>query len=273
MNIFIKKNFSKKIFPSAKEAIKDLKPGSKILVGGFGLCGIPEKLIHEVTLRDDIKNLEVVSNNAGVANFGLGLWLNQHKVRRMVSSYVGENDVFEKQYMTGELELELVPQGTLAERLRIAGCGIPAFYTPTGYGTVVQEGGFPIKLASDGKSPEIKSEPKEVREFDGRKFVLEKAIYGDFAFIKGWKADKQGNVVFRKTANNFNRDAATAAKCTIVEVEEIVENGALDPDHVHLPGIYVHRIIKGDNYEKRIEKLKLYDENTDEKTEDVNTFS
>jgi 3-oxoacid CoA-transferase len=272
MNFLFKKTFSKKLYPSAKEAIKDLKSGSRILVGGFGLCGIPEKLIHEVTLRDDIKDLEVVSNNAGVTDFGLGLWLHQHKVKRMVSSYVGENKLFEKQYMSGELELELVPQGTLAERLRCAGSGIPAFYTPTGYGTVVQEGGFPIKLASDGKTPVIKSEPREVREFEGRKYVMERAIYGDFAFVKGWKADKQGNVVFRKTANNFNRDCATAAKCTIVEVEEIVENGQIDPDHVHLPGVFVHRLIKGDKYEKRIEKLKLLSEEASDKTPDVRSI-
>jgi 3-oxoacid CoA-transferase len=270
MNIkLFKKYFSNKIFPSAKEAIKDLKSSSRILVGGFGLCGIPENLIHEVTLRKDINNLEVVSNNAGVTDFGLGLWLAQRKVKRMISSYVGENEIFKNQYMTGELELELLPQGTLAEKLRSAGCGIPAFYTPTGYGTVVQEGGFPIKLASDGKTPEIKSEVKEVREFDGRKYVLEKALSGDFAFIKGWKADKQGNIIFRKTAQNFNRDIATAARCTIAEVEEIVENGELNPDQIHLPGIFVHRLIKGEKYEKRIEKVKLFSEENSEKTPDV----
>jgi 3-oxoacid CoA-transferase len=251
---FVRRNFAKKVFKSADEAIKDIKAGNRLVVGGFGLCGIPENLISAITKRDDIKDLEVVSNNAGVTDFGLGLLLQQRKVKRMVSSYVGENKEFERQYLSGELELELVPQGTLAEKLRSGGAGIPAFYTPTGYGTLVQEGGFPIKLSKDGKSVVIPSEPREVREFNGKNYVMEKTITGDFALIKGWKADTKGNVVFRKTARNFNADAATAGKICIAEVEEIVHEGQLDPDEVHLPGVYVHRIIKGENYEKRIEK-------------------
>lgn len=251
---FVRRNFSKKVFKSADEAIKDLKAGSRLVVGGFGLCGIPENLISAITKRDDIKDLEIVSNNAGVTDFGLGFLLQQRKVKRMISSYVGENKEFERQYLSGELELELVPQGTLAEKLRSGGAGIPAFYTPTGYGTLVQEGGFPIKLSKDGKSVVIPSEPREVREFNGKNYIMEKTIRGDFSLIKGWKADTKGNVIFRKTARNFNSDAATAGKICIAEVEEIVHEGELDPDHVHLPGVYVHRIIKGEKYEKRIEK-------------------
>jgi 3-oxoacid CoA-transferase len=252
---FLQKNFSRKVFKNACEAIKDLKSGSRLAVGGFGLCGIPENLISAITKREDISNLEIVSNNAGVTDFGLGLLLQQKKVKRMISSYVGENKEFERQYLSGELELELVPQGTLAEKLRSGGAGIPAFYTPTGYGTLVHEGGFPIKLSNDGKSVVIPSEKKESRQFNGRNYILENSIYCDFALIKGWKGDTKGNIVFRKTARNFNADAATAGKICIAEVEELVHEGDLNPDEIHLPGVYVHRIIKGDNYEKRIEKV------------------
>lgn len=246
-----------KIYKSASEATKDIQSGMRLLVGGFGLCGIPENLISELEKRSDITDLEAVSNNAGVTDFGLGKLMSQRKIKRMIASYVGENNEFEKQYLAGELEVEFNPQGTLAERLRSAGAGVPAFYTPTGVGTVIEEGGFPIRLGKDGKSVVIPSPKKETREFNGKKYVMEEALYGDFGLIKAWKADTLGNVVFRKTARNFNIDCATAAKITIVEVEEIVEPGQLDPDEIHLPGIYVHRVILGQNYEKRIEKLKI----------------
>lgn len=271
MNSFLfKKHFSSKVFRSASEAVKDIKSGNRLVVGGFGLCGIPENLIGALAKKDGIKELEIVSNNAGVTDFGLGLLLQQRKVKRMVSSYVGENKEFERQYLSGELELELVPQGTLAEKLRSGGAGIPAFFTPTGYGTMVEEGGFPIKLGKDGKSVEIASQKKEVREFNGRHFVMENSITGDYALVKGWKADTKGNVIFRKTARNFNVDAATAGKICIAEVEELVQEGELDPDDVHLPGVYVHRVIKGDSYEKRIEKMTISDsEQTTGKAQDV----
>ncbi len=274
MKNFISRNFShKKVFKSAEDAIKDLKGGSRLIVGGFGLCGIPENLISAITKREDITNLEVVSNNAGVTDFGLGLLLQQKKVKRMISSYVGENKEFERQYLSGELELELVPQGTLAEKLRSGGAGIPAFYTPTGYGTLVQEGGFPIKLSKDGKSTLISSEKREVREFNGRNYIMENSITGDFALIKGWKGDTKGNIVFRKTARNFNADAATAGKICIAEVEELVHEGELDPDEIHLPGVYVHRIIKGNNYEKRIEKITtIENQQASNKGQDVNIY-
>jgi 3-oxoacid CoA-transferase subunit A len=225
---------SSKIFNSAKEALHDVKSNQTILVGGFGLCGIPENLI--MALRDSkATGLTCVSNNAGVDDFGLGLLLHTRQIKKMMSSYVGENATFEKQYLSGELELEFCPQGTLAERLRAGGAGIPAFYTPTGVGTLVAEG-------------------KETREFNGRQYVLEKGIVGDFALVKAWKADPFGNLIFRKTARNFNPMIATAGKITIAEVEEIVPMGELDPDQVHTPGVYVKRIIVSKNLEKRIEQ-------------------
>lgn len=253
----IKKQFSSKIFPNASAALSDLKSGSRVLVGGFGLCGIPENLIRELSKREDLSNLTVVSNNCGTTNDGLGIVLKQKKIKKMIASYVGENSEFESQYLGGELELELVPQGTLAEKLRAGGAGIPAFYTPTGYATIVQEGGFPIKLGKDRKSVVIASEPKEVKEFDGKNYVMERSITGDFALIKGWKADTKGNIIFNKTARNFNHDCATAGKITVAEVEEIVPEGTLTPDEIHLPGIYVHRLIKGEKYEKKIERRTL----------------
>ncbi len=223
-----------KIFKDAKSALFDVKDGQTFLVGGFGLCGIPENLI--VALRDSgVKGITCVSNNAGVDDFGLGLLLKTRQIKKMVSSYVGENATFEKQFLSGELEVELCPQGTLAERVRAGGAGIPAFFTPTGVGTVVADG-------------------KEVREFEGRKYVMERGIKGDFALVKAWKADKFGNLVFRKTARNFNPMMATAAKITVVEVEELVEIGQLEPDQIHVPGIYVKRLIQGPSYEKRIEQ-------------------
>ncbi|EFA75383.1 3-oxoacid CoA-transferase [Heterostelium album PN500] len=247
-----------KVVGSAKEAVADIKDGSKLLVGGFGLCGIPENLITAV--RDKgVKNLTVVSNNCGVDDFGLGLLLQTRQIKRMIASYVGENATFESQYLKGELEVELTPQGNLAERVRAGGAGIPAFYTPTGVGTIlVEEGGFPIKFAQDGSGKvEITSQPRETRKFNNRNYVLEEAITGDFALIKAWKADTRGNLVFRNTARNFNPPMATAGRITIAEVEEIVEAGELKPDEIHLSGIYIARVIKGPSYEKRIERLTL----------------
>jgi 3-oxoacid CoA-transferase len=192
----------------------------------------------------------VVSNNCGVDDFGLGVLLRNKQVKRMIASYVGENKEFERQYLSGELEVELVPQGTLAEKLRAGGAGIPAFFTPTGFGTLVEQGGFPIK---NSKENPILSEKKEKRVYDGREYILERSIVGDFSIIKGWKADEKGNVVFRKAARNFNPDVATAGKTCIVEVEEIVPTGSLDPDQIHLPDVYVKRIVRSENLEKRIE--------------------
>ncbi|MEH6501507.1 MAG: CoA transferase subunit A [Pseudoalteromonas distincta] len=224
-----------KIYPDAREALAGLvEDGMTLAVGGFGLCGIPEALIE--ALRDtQKKDLTVISNNAGVDGFGLGLLLESRQIRKMVSSYVGENKEFERQYLSGELELEFTPQGTLAEKLRAGGAGIPAFYTRTGYGTLIAEG-------------------KETRQFNGEWYVMETALTADVALVKAWKADKSGNLVFNKTARNFNPLAATAGKICVVEVEEIVDTGALDPDQIHLPGIYVQRIVLNANPEKRIEK-------------------
>lgn len=223
-----------KVYPDAKSAIEGIQDGMTLILGGFGLCGIPENSI--LALRDSgVKNLTCVSNNAGVDDWGLGLLLQTRQIKKMISSYVGENATFEKQFLAGELDLEFCPQGTLAERMRAGGAGIPAFYTPTGVGTLVAEG-------------------KEVREFNGRPYVLEKGIVGDFAFVKAWKGDRFGNLVFRKTSRNFNPMAATAGKITVAEVEELVEVGELDPDQVHTPGIYVQRIFQGREYQKRIEQ-------------------
>ncbi|CAH0555161.1 unnamed protein product [Brassicogethes aeneus] len=244
-----------KIFNNVQDAIYDISDGSKILVGGFGLCGIPENLISGL-LKHNVKNLTVVSNNAGVDNFGLGLILKQKKIKRMISSYVGENAEFEKQFLSGELEVELTPQGTLAERIRAGGAGIPAFFTPTAFGTLVQEGGAPIKYDKNG-NVEISSTKRDSQMFNGKNFILEESITGDFALIKAKIADRTGNLIFNKSARNFNPTMAKAAKTTIVEVEEIVDTGTLDPDSVHVPGIYVDRIVLGKNYEKRIEKVKV----------------
>ena len=227
-----------KIYPSAAEALKGVvADGQMLAVGGFGLCGIPEALID--ALRDSgVKDLTVISNNAGVDGFGLGKLLDTRQIKKMISSYVGENKEFERQYLAGELELEFTPQGTLAEKLRAGGAGIPAFYTRTGYGTLVAEG-------------------KETRQFDGEWYVMERALRADLALVKAWKADRAGNLLFRKTARNFNPLAAMAGRVCVVEVEELVENGALDPDRIHLPGIYVQRIVVNAQPEKRIEKLTL----------------
>jgi len=241
-----------KVYANAKEACKDIPSGATILAGGFGLCGIPENCIAAIR-EIGSKDLSVVSNNCGVDDFGLGVLLRNKQIRKMLSSYVGENKEFERQYLSGELEVELCPQGTLAERLRAGGAGIPAFYTPTGAGTAVSEGGLPLKYASDGSVAKA-SEKKEERDFDGRRYVLERAITGDFAIVKAWKGDRFGNLLYRHTAMNFNPLCAMAGKVCIAEVEELVEVGQLDPDQIHTPSVYVHRIFQGANYEKRIER-------------------
>jgi 3-oxoacid CoA-transferase subunit A len=223
-----------KVIASARQAVAGIPPGATILMGGFGLCGIPENLIAALKERGT-GNLTVASNNAGVDDFGIGILLKSRQVKKMISTYVGENDTFERLCLSGELEVELVPQGTFAERLRAGGAGIPAFYTPTGVGTPVAQG-------------------KEERSFGGRRYLMERALRGDFAFVKAWKGDPQGNLIYRKTARNFNPLMAAAADYTIAEVEQLVEVGALDPDAVITPGIYVDAIFQGSNYEKRIEQ-------------------
>ena len=227
-----------KIYPSASAALADIvRDGQNLAVGGFGLCGIPEALI--AALRDTgVQQLTCISNNAGVDGFGLGLLLESRQIKKMISSYVGENKEFERQYLAGELELEFVPQGTLAEKLRAGGAGIPAFFTKTGVGTLVAEG-------------------KETRDFDGETYLMERALTADVALIQAWKADKSGNLIYRRTARNFNPMAATAGKITVVEVEEIVENGTFDPDQVHTPGIFIDRIVLNAHPEKRIEQRTL----------------
>jgi 3-oxoacid CoA-transferase subunit A len=241
-----------KVVPSALDAVRDIPQGATLLAGGFGLCGIPENSIR--ALRElGTKGLTFVSNNCGVDDFGLGPLLRNKQIVKMVSSYVGENKEFERQYLSGELEVELTPQGTLAERLRAGGAGIPAFYTPTGAGTAISDGGLPLRYAADGSVAKL-SPKKETREFEGRIYVLERGITGDYALVRAWKGDRFGNLVYRHTAMNFNPMMATAARVTIAEVEELVEVGSLDPDHVHTPGIYVKRIFQGAGYEKRIER-------------------
>jgi 3-oxoacid CoA-transferase subunit A len=223
-----------KVVFGAEEAVHDISDNTTLMLGGFGLCGIPENCIQAL-LRKGVKGLTCISNNAGVDDFGIGLLLKTRQVKKMISSYVGENAEFERQLLSGELEVELIPQGTLAERVRAGGAGIPAFYTPAGVGTEVAMG-------------------KEVREYDGKLYLLEQWLRADFALVKAWKGDTSGNLIYRGTARNFNPMMATAGKITIAEVEELVPVGELDPNHIHTPGIYVHRIFQGSNYEKRIEQ-------------------
>ena len=227
----------KKIVSNADEAIQDIKDGATIMLGGFGLCGIPENCIAALKNKG-VKNLTCISNNAGVDDFGLGLLLQTKQIKKMMSSYVGENEEFERQLLSGELEVDLIPQGTLATRIQMAGMGIPAFFTPAGYGTEIAEG-------------------KEVREFKGKKYLMELALHADFAIVKAWKGDPYGNLVFRKTTRNFSTSMARAGNVTIAEVEQLVPLGELDPDQIHVPGIYVHRIFQGKNYEKRIERRTM----------------
>lgn len=223
-----------KVQTSITDAIHDIQDGATIMVGGFGLVGIPEKLI--LGLREKgVRDLTIISNNCGVDDFGLGILLQNRQIRKMVSSYVGENKEFERQFLSGELEVELVPQGTLAERIRAGGAGIPAFYTPAGVGTPIGEG-------------------REVRSFNGKEYLLESGMTADFALVKAWKADSTGNLIYNKTTRNFNPMMATAGRVTIAEVEELLEPGGLDPNFIHTPGIYVQRVIRCDNYEKRIER-------------------
>ncbi|MBB4809553.1 3-oxoacid CoA-transferase subunit A [Acinetobacter johnsonii] len=230
-----------KVYSSAKDALQDVvQDGQTLAVGGFGLCGIPESLIAALK-QTGVKNLTCISNNAGVDGFGLGLLLESKQIKKMIASYVGENKEFERQFLSGELEVELTPQGTLAEKLRAGGAGIPAFFTATGVGTLIAEG-------------------KEEREFNGKPYILENSLTADIALVKAYKADTAGNLIFRKTAQNFNPVCAMAGKVCIVEVEEIVEIGALDPDQIHLPGIYVNRIVLNANPEKRIEQFTLKEE-------------
>ncbi len=223
-----------KVYANADEAVADIFDGATIMSGGFGLSGNPENCIHAL-LKKGVRGLTVISNNCGIESKGLGLLLQNRQIKKMISSYVGENKVFEQQFLSGELEVELNPQGTLAERIRAGGAGIAGFYTPTGYGTVVAEG-------------------KETREFDGKGYVLERGLTADFAIVKAWKGDRWGNLIYRYTANNFNQLMATAGKVVIAEVEELVEVGELDPNFIHTPSVYVTRIFKGENYEKPIEQ-------------------
>ena len=223
-----------KIFSTADEAVFDIKDGDTLMLGGFGLNGIPENTITAL-VKKGVKNLTCISNNAGVDDFGLGLLLKTRQIKKMMSSYVGENAEFERQLLQGELEVDLIPQGTLATRIQMAGMGIPAFYTPAGYGTEIAEG-------------------KEVKEFNGKMHLLENALHANFAIVKAWKGDTMGNLIFRKTTRNFSTSMAKAGNITIAEVEHLVEPGALDPDEIHVAGVYVHRIFEGKNYEKRIER-------------------
>lgn len=241
-----------KLIQSPEEALKDVADGATLMSGGFGLCGNPENLIKALRARGT-KALTIISNNCGTTEQGLGVLLQNGQVKKMVSSYVGENKEFERQFLTGELEVELVPQGTLAERIRAGGAGIPAFYTATGVGTQVADGGLPMVYNADG-SIMVPSPKKETREFDGRTYVLETGLVADFAIVRAFKADTHGNCVFRKTARNFSPMMCTAAKVTVVEAEHVVEPGELDGDAIHVPGVFVQRVVHGASYEKPIEQ-------------------
>jgi 3-oxoacid CoA-transferase subunit A len=244
-----------KVFESAAEAVADLADGSSIAVGGFGLCGVPSQLIAAIRAAGPT-DLRVVSNNCGVDDWGLGVLLSEGRIARVTSSYVGENKEFARQYLAGELEVELIPQGTLAERLRAGGCGIPAFYTPAGTGTLVEEGGLPWRYRADG-SVAVASPPREVREFHGRRYLLEESITTDFALVRATKGDRAGNLVFHAATRNFNPLCAMAGRITVAEVEQLVEPGELDTDHVHVPGIFVQRIVDVGLTDKRIERATV----------------
>lgn len=247
---------SKKIFSSSEEAVFDIFSGSKILISGFGLCGLPENLLRALHKRAP-KDLHIYTNTAGTNKYGPGLLIKDHMVSSIHLSYVGGNDELERQYLAGETELDLIPQGSLAEKLRAGGAGISAFYTHTGAGTLVEDGGFPMKFAKDGRVEKY-SKPKEVRVWGGKKYLLEEAINGDFSLIKAWKADPFGNLIYKRTARNFNPDIAAASTITIAEVEEIVPAGSLDPDKIHTPGVYVNRVVKGEYFEKPIERPTFF---------------
>ncbi|WP_020109564.1 CoA transferase subunit A [Nocardia sp. 348MFTsu5.1] len=240
-----------KVISTASQAVSDIPDGASLAVGGFGLVGVPEVLIKAL-LEQGATDLETVSNNCGTNGFGLGLLLNEHRIRRTISSYVGSNEEFARQYLSGELEVELTPQGTLAERLRAGGAGISAFFTPAGVGTPVAEGGLPLRYDGAG-GVLLASPPKETREFDGQTYVLERGIVTDYALVHAWKGDRHGNLVFRRSARNFNPPAATAGRITIAQVEELVEPGDIDPDQVHIPGIHVQRVVHVGKVEVGIE--------------------
>ncbi|CAI2366262.1 unnamed protein product [Moneuplotes crassus] len=248
------RRFAAQIFNNCEEAIHDIKDGSRIAFGGFGICGIPENLIESIKTKN-IRELECISSNGGLSDWGVGRLMINKQIKRMIGGAIMENKLYEKQYLEGDLEAEFIPQGTLAERLRAAGNGIPGFYTRTGVGTFLEHGGFPIRMPQNGEEATLVTTPREVKIFDDAKYLLEIALKADFACVKGWKADQKGNVIFRKSARNFNIDCAKAAKICIVEVEEIVPTGSIDPDSIHLPHIFVQRLIKCDNYEKRVEQL------------------
>lgn len=251
--------FSTKFYDCPMEATADIPSGAQLSVGGFGLCGLPENLITALK-KHGIKDLTCVSNNAGTSDHGIGQLMQNKQIKKMISSYVGENKIFEHQYLTGELELELVPQGTLAEKMRSGGAGIPAFYTRTGYGSLVEEGGFPIKFEKDGVTPVILSDPKPKAIFNDKEYLLEESITSDYSIVKAHLADEKGNVMFNKSALNFNRDVAVSGKTCIVEVEDIVPVGTFKPDDIHLPEVYVQRVVKGSNYVKPIERLSTISE-------------
>ncbi|HXQ19930.1 MAG TPA: CoA transferase subunit A [Acidimicrobiales bacterium] len=244
-----------KVYESVAEAVGDLAEGSSMAVGGFGLCGVPTELIAAVHAAG-VRDLRVVSNNCGVDHWGLGVLLADGRISRVTSSYVGENKEFARQYLAGELEVELIPQGTLAERLRAGGCGIPAFFTPAGTGTLVEEGGLPWRYHPDG-SVAVSSPPREVRTFNGRRYLLEESITTDFALVRATRGDREGNLVFHESTRNFNPLCAMAGRIAVAEVEELVESGQLDPDHVHLPGIFVQRIVAVGATEKQIERVTV----------------
>ena len=252
----LQKSFSSKVYKSSKAAVADIKSGSSLAVGGFGNCGVPENLIDAASDLN-LSNLTLVSNNCGVEGYGLNVMLARRQVKRVIASYVGENPNFESQYLSGQLELEITPQGTLAEKMRAGGSGIPAFFTATGYGTVVSDGNFPIKFKPGTTEPEILSVKKETRSIGGRNYVLEDSIKTDYALVKAWKGDTMGNLVYKGSAQNFNPLAAMAGKITIAEVEHLVEPGELDPATIHTPGVYVQRIVRGEAYRKPIERLTL----------------